>query len=264
MRFQIRSYRAASSPLDLALHLVGCAETVARRADRLVRLLRVLHLPVVRARLLGHRVCAVELAGLVARRGHRRLGQRGRVGAHVGDVAVLVKALGDAHRVLRREPKLAARLLLEGRGHERRRRPAGVGLALDRPDRELDALECGRERTHGFLVELDGVGRGELTGAGEVAALGNLVTVDRDEPRLEAAGLERGDDVPVLGGTELDPLALALDHEARRDRLDAACGEPLHHLPPENGGDLVAVETVEDAARLLRVDEALVDVASLA
>ena len=128
---------------------------------------------------------------------------------------------------------------------------------------ELDALERGRERARGVLVELDGVGRGELAVAGEVAALRDLSAVDRDEARLEAARVEGGDDVPVLGGAELDPLALALDHEARRDRLDAACGEALHHLPPEHGGDLVAVEAVEDAARLLRVDEALVDVARL-
>ena len=31
------------------------------------------------------------------------------------------------------------------------------------------------------------------------------------KPRVEVAGSERRDDVPVLGGAELDPLALALD-----------------------------------------------------
>ena len=66
------------------------------------------------------------------------------------------------------------------------------------------------------------------------------------------------------GGDERHPLALALDDEPRRDRLHAAGGEPLHHLPPEDRRDLVAVEAVEDAARLLRVDEALVDLARLA
>ena len=40
--------------------------------------------------------------------------------------------------------------------------------------------------------------------------------------------------------------------------------EPARDLLPEHGRDLVAVEAVEDAARLLRVDEALVDVARLA
>ena len=80
---------------------------------------------------------------------------------------------------------------------------------------------------------------------------------------MNVARVERGDDVPVLGGDERHPLALALDDEARRDRLHAAGREALHHLPPEDGRDLVAVEAVEDAARLLRVDEALVDLARL-
>ena len=72
---------------------------------------------------------------------------------------------------------------------------------------------------------------------------------------LNVAGRERRDDVPVLGGDEAHPLALALDDEARGDRLHAAGGQALHHFPPEHRRDLVAVETVEDAARLLRIDE---------
>ena len=39
---------------------------------------------------------------------------------------------------------------------------------------------------------------------------------------------------------------------------------PRHDLLPEHGRDLVAVEPVEDAPRLLRVDEPLVDLARLA
>ena len=44
--------------------------------------------------------------------------------------------------------------------------------------------------------------------------------------------------------------------EADGDGLDPACGQPRHHLLPEHRRDLVAVEAVEDAPRLLRVDEA--------
>ena len=58
-------------------------------------------------------------------------------------------------------------------------------------------------------------------------------------------------------------LALALDDEPRRDRLHAPGRQSLHDLPPEHRRDLVAVEAVEDAPRLLRVDEARVDVARL-
>ena len=155
------------------------------------------------------------------------------------------------------EAELAARLLLQGRGDERRGGPAGVGLALDRPHGVLDTLQGCGERAHRVLVQLHRSVCLERSVAGEVATLGNPVPIER-------TWIEGGDDVPVLGGAELDPLALALDDEARRNRLDAAGREALHHLPPEHGGDLVAVETVEDPARLLRVHEPVVDVAGLA
>ena len=80
---------------------------------------------------------------------------------------------------------------------------------------------------------------------------------------MKAPGSKRADDVPVVGGDERHALALALDDEPRRDRLDAARPTALHHLAPEDGRDLVAVEAVEDAAGLLRVDEAVVDLARL-
>ena len=70
-------------------------------------------------------------------------------------------------------------------------------------------------------------------------------------------------DVPVAGGDEGAALALALDDEPHGDRLHAPGGEALHDLLPEHRRDLVAVEPVEDAPRLLRVDEPLVDLARL-
>ena len=69
------------------------------------------------------------------------------------------------------------------------------------------------------------------------------------------------ENVPVLRRDERDPLALALDDEAGRDGLDASGGKFGHDLLPEDGRDLVAVQAVEDPARLLCVDEALVDAA---
>ena len=65
------------------------------------------------------------------------------------------------------------------------------------------------------------------------------------------------------GRDERHPLALALHHEPRRDRLDAAGRQPLHHLLPQHGRHLVAVEPVEDPSGLLGVDEMLVDLAGL-
>ena len=220
--------------LDLAPNVVGRAELVAGGPDRLVRLLCVLHLAVVSARLGRDRVGAVQLARLVAGGCDRRLGQRGRVGAHVGDVTVLVEALGDPHGVLRAEPQLAARLLLQRRGHERRGRAAGIRLALDRADGERGAVERGGKASRSRLVDVDGVGGRERPVAGEVAALCHLAAVDGRQPRVEVAGCERRDDVPVLGGAELDPFPLALYDEPGRDRLHPAGRESLRHLAPQD------------------------------
>ena len=113
-------------------------------------------------------------------------------------------------------------------------------------------------------VELDRVGLAQRPVLGEVAPLRDASSVDRGEARGEGARFVGRDDVPVLRGDELHPLALAFDDEPRRDRLNAAGREPLHDLPPEHRRDLVAVQPVEDAARLLRVDEPVVDLARLA
>ena len=113
------------------------------------------------------------------------------------------------------------------------------------------------------LVECEQISL-ELAVVAEVAALGDALALDPDELRLERAGVEGADDVPVRRGDELHPLALALDHEPRRDRLHATGGEARGDLHPEDGRDLVAVEPVEDPARLLRVDEVGVDLAGLA
>ena len=78
---------------------------------------------------------------------------------------------------------------------------------------------------------------------------------------LRLAGAQDGVDAPVGGGDERHPLALALDDHARRHRLHPARRELRHDLLPQHGADLVAVEPVEDAAGLLRVDEVLVEVA---
>ena len=227
-----------------------------------MRLLGVRDRPRVRPGPFGHGLGAVDLGRLCARRLQGRLRQRHRVGAHVRDVAVLVQLLGDPHRRLRGEAELAARLLLEGRRSERRRRPARVRRLLDRADREGAIAELVRQPPGPLLVEDDDLGA-RLSVRAEVASLGDPAPVDGGERCLERARLEGAQNVPVAGGDEAHALALALHDEPRRDRLDASCREPLRHLLPEHGRDLVAVEAVEDPARLLRVDEPVVDVSRL-
>ena len=86
--------------VELAVQLARRLEDVTRGSDGLVGLLRVLDLAGVLARRRMHVLVAVELTGLVAGRVDGRLRQCRRVGTHVGDVAVLVEPLRDAHRAL--------------------------------------------------------------------------------------------------------------------------------------------------------------------
>lgn len=213
--------------------LGGGTEAVAGGADRLVRLLRVLDLAGVDARLVGQVLGPVELGDLGAGGGDGRLGQGGGVRTHVGDEAVLVQLLGDLHGGLRAEAELAARLLLERRRTEGRVRRAAVRLGLHRADREGGVGEGGGEDARGGLVQVQD-GRAVLEGAGggvEVAALGDALAVDRGELGGEGAGVggvagpaggEGAGEVPVLGGAEGDALALTLDDQTGGDGLHAA------------------------------------------
>ena len=250
-------------PVELALDLLRGAEAVAGGTDRLVGFLRVLHLPVVETGFGGNRVRAKQRTRLVSRGLEGGLGERGRVRSHVGDVAVVVQPLGDPHRRLGAEPELAARLLLKSRGHERRSGLAPVRLPLDRADREVGLGQRLGKSTGGRFVEMDEIGASELRIGPEIASLGNCAPVQGDEARGELAGVEYAVDVPVGGGDERDPGSLALDDQARGHGLNAAGGEALRDLLPENGRDLVPIETVEDPARLLGVDEPAVYVPGL-
>src|SRR3546814_15359512 len=83
------------------------------RSDRFMRFLRVLRLGLILARLVG------DIAAVVARRDRLACGadraavHLDAVGSHVGDRAVLIEILRDAHRVAGREAELARRPLLD-------------------------------------------------------------------------------------------------------------------------------------------------------
>ena len=220
-------------PAHLPRDLGGRAEHVAGRADRLVSLLRVCDRALVPARLGGHRLRPVLARRVRARRLQRRVGQRHRVGAHVGDVPVLVQALGEAHGRLGREAQLAARLLLECRRPERRGRAARVRLLVDLADRERPAAEAVGELSGARLVEHEDLGAGRAVLA-EVATLRDAPSIHGDQPGLERPGLEGAEHVPVVGGDEPHPLALALDHEPGGDGLHPAGRQARHHLLPEH------------------------------
>ena len=246
-------------------------EHVTGGPDRLVRLLRVLHLAGVLAWRRMHVLLAVELLGLSAGRVDGRLRQRGRVGTHVGDVAVLVQPLRDAHRALGGEPQLAPGLLLQRRRHERRVRPARVGLLLHRSHLQLRPTQARGQRVRRRLVEDEHlVGLLQPTQRIEVTPGRHPPPVDRVQLggerrwrglRVGDAGVELGGDIPVAGAAERHPLAFPLHDDARRDRLHPARGELRRDLLPQHGADFVAVQAVEDAAGLLSVDQRVVQIA---
>ena len=92
------------------------------------------------------------------------------------------------------------------------------------------------------------------------------LAVDAHELRRERVAGRRGQDRldrPVLAGRERLDLALALDDEADRDRLDATGRQAAADLARQQRAERVADEPVDDAAGLLRVDEVLVDVARI-
>ena len=98
-----------------------------------------------------------------------------------------------------------------------------------------------------------------LVGVGRELALGGL-RKPRGERLLGVLGGEADVDAPVLHRVERGDLALALDDQAHRDGLHPPGRQPRLHALPEQGGDLVADEPVEDASCLLRVEQVPIDV----
>ena len=250
-----------------ARHLAGCTEVIAGGADRLVRLLRALRGGAVQARGLGHGLGPVELGGLLAGGVNRLAGQGRGVGTHVGDVTGLVEGLGGAHRRGGVPVQLARGLLLEGRRREGGGRATAVGLAGHRVDdrgRGLgQRLRVGAGRG---LVQVEDAGlgglRAQLALLAEVGAGRDRVTVHGGHARAEGLACRRKGrvDRPVLGAHVRHAVAFPGDHEARGHRLHAAGRQGGADLAPQEGRDLVAVEAVEDAARLLRVHEVRIQV----
>ena len=197
---------------------------------------------------------AVAAANYLACSGQRLLGDTQGIGTHVsdqadraltGDLYALVKLLRDHHRAARGHVELARCLLLECRGDKGRR-----GGALF-----LRFLHAG----HGKRLALQRVQNGlHILLTRQLALLRVAVVV-----RGEAAGLAGAVQIyiqrPVFLRDKGPDLVLAVDDQTGRDRLHASGGQALADLFPEQGAELIADNAVEHAARLLRVDEILVD-----
>ena len=194
---------------------------------------------------------ADELHGLL----HRVLGNAQRVGTHVGDEAhgahagdlhALVQLLRGLHRALGLKAELAGRLLLQGRGDERRRGLLVLLALFDGIDAEVCRLKRRENRVRLLLVrDLD---------------LAAAVAVERRaENTARALGCQARIDRPVFLGLEFADLLLTVDDDAQRDRLHAPGGKAAADRFREERTQRIADEAVENAARLLGVDEIEVD-----
>ena len=83
--------------IELRRQFVRCAEPSASRADRLVRFLRALGLRAINAGLVGQILGTIEFFHLATGGTQGLARKRQRVGAHIGDVTVLIQALCDPH-----------------------------------------------------------------------------------------------------------------------------------------------------------------------
>ncbi len=96
--------------------------------------------------------------------------------------------------------------------------------------------------------------------SGDVASLPSGISMRRaEEGILGVLGREANVDAPVLDGGERADLPLPIDDQAQGDRLHAAGRESGTDLLPQDRGDAVADEPIEDPPRLLRLHELEVD-----
>ena len=188
--------------------------------------------------------------------GQSLFGETQRVGPHVGDQAygalplnvhALIELLGHSHGAAGRHVELPAGLLLEGGGDEGRRGGAVFILALYALDGEGGAPHGVHHRLHLLLtVELHFLFP-PVEGRSESPHVGG------DPGKIH---VQR----PVLLRLEGADLLLPLAYQAGGYGLDPPGGEPPADLFPQEGGELVAHDAVQDAPGLLGVHQVHIDV----
>ena len=176
------------------------------------------------------------------------------VGTHIGDEAhgavardvhAFVEGLGGPHGAGGREAQTAGGLLLQRTGDEGR---GGLLCALA-------LLQLG----HGVLGSLEALLDGAGLGLGAGQELFALGVRGQTGGETLVAHAQRGVHIPVFLGLEGLDLLLAVVDKADGYALDTARRQAPAHLPPEEGAELVAHETVQHTAGLLGVEEVFVD-----
>jgi hypothetical protein len=249
-------------------HSVGQHERVAGGSDGLVSLLSVLRLLRIRTSLVGQEVLAVTLRDHRTGSLQRGVGQRGAVGTHVGDVALLVETLRRPHRHRGGQAKLVARLLLESGGDEWCGRTATVRLRLAGPHLIRHTLKIVDQRSSPGLVEHHNIVTRESTVVTEIATARKTGSVDLGKRGAEfsavtVGGCELALHIPITSGEKRHTFAFSFDHKPSANTLDTARRQLRHDLLPEHRRHFVAVEPIENSTGLLRIDHLAVEFARL-
>ena len=239
--------------------LIGIGQTQAfgigghiGRADTLMRLLGVLGLVLIDPRRIRHIGRTEPLANLGPRRRHGLRRHVDAIGPHVGDKAGLIQPLSRVHRRLGAKAKLAAGLLLQGRGHEGRIGVAGGGLRLNAVHRKL-------ARVDGLHSQFGGGVAGQIE-------LVELLAAQRGQPRLKllaTRGFERGGHGPKLAGAEGLNLHLAFDNQPQANRLHPARRFRPRQFAPQNRRQGKAHQIIQRTAGKISLNQGQIDLARL-
>ncbi len=197
--------------------------------------------------ILAVRACDMP-AHLVDRRRRHVEGVRAHVGDETGrpllaQLDTLIQLLGDEHGLDSRKAQLVEGVLLEAARDEGRQGVARFHRRFDRDDREGLTLDVRHDLAGlGLIGELGLLLADLLQGRGEdllvLLALGRLFA----QVRLQA---------PVLLRHEGQELALAVDDQPQRHRLDATGGQAPGDLAPQERTQEISDDPIQDAAGLL-------------
>ena len=182
--------------------------------------------------------------------GLRLRGNGNRVGSHVGNQADMplaridsfIELLGKTHRRICREPERGTCRLLKRTGDERRRRIALARLVFNGRDLPCGSpSDCGKNAVGIVFV------------ADFKFAVVDFCKFCR-EAAFAALRKNRGK-VPVLFRNERLNLPLSLADKAERHRLHASSADPPFDPRPQQRTDHISDNPIENAPRLLRINQ---------
>ena len=221
-------------------------------ADTFVRFLGVFGFVFIDARLARHIVLAVAFCDFATRGSHGLGGHVDTVGPHIGDQTGLIEALRRVHALLCTHAELAARFLLQGRSHERRRRITRSGFGLDRQHRHLAACNS-LHRKFGC----SGIGEAEFI---ELLAAQNCQARLK---RLTARGGEICTHRPVFLRVKRLDLHLTFDDQAQADRLHAPGRPRAGQFAPQHGRQVETHQIVQRPAGQIGLHQRHIHIAGI-